>query len=215
MSEGLYDYQIKYFRNIYSGLKMMHVYGHTEHGCFAATYDETMRYQIYSEYGYSEFINSEGEAKEMVTTGFTNHVMPLIKYRTGDLFEGIDEVCEETKDLPYHTFKNVIGRTQDVLVCSDNSYYTAVTLDFSDIDMSFFDMVLKYQFIQQEKGSCEMLLVLNHQEDFDRVCKMIDLYFNSKEHRLDINFKLVNDINKSASGKERLIINESISLNDL
>ena len=214
MSEGLYDYQIKYFKEIYPGIKMMHVYGHTEHGCFASTFDEAMHYQIYSEYGYSQFRELKGvDSREMVTTGFTNRCMPLIKYLTGDLFTGIDDV--EFSSHPYHTFNSIIGRTQDVLVCLDNSYYTAVTLDFSDIDNSFFEKVIKYQFIQHEIGVCEMLLVLHNSEDLNYVARMVNLYLNSDKNRLDIRFRVVDDIQKSVSGKERLIVNNNISLEDL
>ena len=48
-----------------------------------------------------EYVSS-GEQGEIVVTGFLNHVMPLIRYRIGDVGVPTDEKCACGRSWPPH-----------------------------------------------------------------------------------------------------------------
>ncbi len=217
MSESLMEYQKNEFRLKVPSIKMLDIYGHTEHCCFAFSCDDNTHYHIQEEYGYSEFSDLNGIGGELITTSFSNYSMPLIRYRTNDIFTGIRE-SQCSHHSSYRSFDAVLGRTQDILIFKNKSFVTSVTLDFSNINNDFYSKVLKYQFIQKEVGKCEMLLVLKNQEDIDEIETMVNDYFNSfnsKEKCLEIEFTVVDEIEKSSTGKERIIINKSFSIDDV
>jgi len=68
-------------------------YGHSEVSVFAFTLADSLEYICSPLYGYTEVLDEEGnhveigETGEIVVTGFSNKVLPFIRYRTGDIAE--------------------------------------------------------------------------------------------------------------------------------
>jgi phenylacetate-CoA ligase len=93
----------------YGGAEMASFISQCEHG----------RYHVNPEFGLVEVLRDgvpalAGEIGEIVATGFTNRVMPLVRYATGDLAEQDGSPCPCGRKFP--TIARIIGRLNDVLV---------------------------------------------------------------------------------------------------
>ena len=92
-------------------------YGHTERAVIAGERDRGNSYYIEPTYGYAEIVNQEGEwvsgceKGEILTTGFTNYAMPLLRYATGDVASW---AIEDSKIHRY--IESVDGRTMDYII---------------------------------------------------------------------------------------------------
>ena len=207
MSENVYSYQLQNIKDVFGKcnkeLRLFSAYGHTEHGCIAGTCEKEFVYHIQPEYGYCEFDNGE-----LIATGFTNYAMPLIRYRTQDLFTLSDAKCECGRH--YQLIASIDGRTDDVLVHSDGRYENANTLDFTRGRLAeLIDMLLRYQFIQYKKGECIMRIIAKKvitEDQLKELEKEINQYFGETLH---VAIEKAEKPILGKSGKERLIINKS------
>jgi phenylacetate-CoA ligase len=84
----------------------------------------------------------------LVVTTLTNDVMPLVRYRIGDLAE----CCER----PYANEYHVHGRARDVLLRRDGRRVTTL-----EVDRCFADAngILHYQLKQAESGNCHLQFI--------------------------------------------------------
>lgn len=102
------------------GCKVYDYYGNAEMTAFIAECEQG-NYHAWPTYGLSEILKdgrpvSPGEEGELVTTGFINDVMPLIRYRTGDrAVRGKECDCE----LSFPVISSIEGRKDDILVTPD------------------------------------------------------------------------------------------------
>lgn len=94
----------------------------------------------------------EADQSEIVVTNLTNGLMPLLRYRTGDL----GEVVERT-DGRY--IQNILGRIHDVITIGDKSYPTHYLQDLLDRLGGIED----FQFVQAADGKLRMRLVVPDQ----------------------------------------------------
>ena len=127
-------------------------YGHTERAAIAGECEKHTHYHVEPTYGYIEIIDENGNVieddrpGEIVTTGFTNEVMPLIRYKTGDIGQwDLETSCECGRY--YKMLKRVYGRTADFLYD-----YKKQKINFTAIrEQLIYDFhVLEFQFIQTE-----------------------------------------------------------------
>ena len=114
-SETVYEQQADILQSVFVNAKLSYLYGHTEMACFAASCSESLYYHFQSEYGYTEFIPIDEENYEIVATGFNNHAMPIIRYRTGDVIRK-EDFCTCRCHSPYPVVKNIGGRSQNTIV---------------------------------------------------------------------------------------------------
>jgi phenylacetate-CoA ligase len=85
--------------------------GQCEHG----------RYHLIADYGYTEFMPAQNGWSEIVATGFSNRLMPLLRYRTGDyVTTESPEVCPCGRKFP--TIKALEGRRDDYLKTPDGRF---------------------------------------------------------------------------------------------
>jgi len=85
---------------------------------------------------------------DMVVTTLTNEVMPLVRYRIGDLAERCDE--------PYATNYLVHGRARDALFRRDGRRVTTLEIDrcFSGVNG-----IAHYQLRQNDAGDCDLQFI--------------------------------------------------------
>lgn len=110
-SETLLPWQRELVENVF-GVQVFDWYGNAERVVAIGTC-ERRRYHVMSDYGHTEFVKIENDEYEIVSTGFNNQVMPLIRYRTGDRVElGEDgDTCDCGRSFPI--VKRVMGRVED------------------------------------------------------------------------------------------------------
>ena len=85
---------------------------------------------------------------ELVVTTLTNEVMPLVRYRVGDLVE--------RRERPYATHYFVHGRSRDALRSRDGRRVTTL-----DVDQCFAEAagIAHYQLRQTESGECHLQFI--------------------------------------------------------
>ena len=117
---------------------VMHWYGHSERAVLAAQRAGSSALHFWPAYGFVEFGEADAEGnREIIATSFHNHVMPLIRYRTGDLWSANG---------------HVFGRDYEVLISRTGRHISLTAMNMHD---DLFDGLLAVQFHQQEPGVVE------------------------------------------------------------
>jgi phenylacetate-CoA ligase len=161
-SENVYPDQRQFVERVF-GRRMFSTYGHTEKLVAAAECEESTDYHVWPTYGMFELLDDDGKSVaspgctgEIVGTGFISHVMPLIRYRTGDYATYVGQRCgacrrEQTiiADIRGHNL-------QEILVTKHGAHITWTALNVHD---DTFDRVLQFQIRQEVKGRATLLVV--------------------------------------------------------
>jgi phenylacetate-CoA ligase len=109
---------------------------------------------VIEDYSYVELMpNGEGEC-EIVGSGFNNLVMPLVRYRTGDLVEPAAEGTTCRCGRNFRIVKCVMGRDEDVIKLPDGRMIGRLDHIFKGLDS-----VLDAQIRQDEPRSVMILIV--------------------------------------------------------
>lgn len=205
-SETLYQHQRKLIEE-YFGAKIFDHYGNSERNALI-TQCEGGNYHIISEYGIMELIgkdgnpvSEEGEAGEIIATGFNNYAMPFIRYRTGDIAVHSNQRCSCGRKYPL--LKTIEGRLQDFFVDKTDSLITFI---YSDVALwSVKDKINAYQFVQSEPG--KVLLNIDAKNKFSiSDIESVKRTFWEHYSRFDIEIKFVENIPRTKSGKFRYLI---------
>jgi len=179
-------------------------YGSGERVCYIHTC-ERGTYHVLPEYGLTEFLPAgppnEGSFR-VVSTGFWNRAMPLIRYDLGDLVQLGDQPCRCGRAFP--VVKRIVGRDSNVMVTPSGKIFGATAIE-DMMENILFDMqgmpVLEAQMILEAAD----LMVLEYvpldgfcEKDTERLNRLV------KEH-LPTEFRSsvrpVARIQRTASGK--------------
>jgi len=112
---------------------------------------------VFNLYGSTEtghlLMENERGVGELVVTTLTNEVMPLVRYRVGDLVE--------RREQPYATDYFVHGRSRDILRRRDGRRVTTL-----DVDQCFAEVagIAHYQLRQTADGDCRLQFIPNREE---------------------------------------------------
>jgi len=98
-----------------------------------------------------------GEIGEVVITDLSNHCVPLIRYRIGDLALAMDERerCPCGRGLP--RIGRIEGRTSSVMLCADGTWLPGSF--FAHFFKDYHASIRHYQVAQHERGAFELKLV--------------------------------------------------------
>lgn len=196
VSENLPDFLRRQIESL-SGCPVSSFYGHSERACFAPWSDEESAWIPDFSYGVTEILE-----RRIVSTGFINAAMPLVRYDTGDF------VVSDLPDgvvLPGSGFTSIEGRwNQDSLTGKSGQKLTMTALNTHIEEMRY---VRKFQFYQRIPGVVELRLVMADCDD--RVVEAIRREFQNKcGGELDVDAIVCNEIEASRLGKHRMIVNE-------
>jgi len=124
------------------GAKVFHWYGHSERVVLAAQGRTSNHLHFWPTYGFVEFGAPDAEGnREIIGTSFHNHVMPLIRYRTGDYAKVTDGEVSE-----------IVGRDYEFLVSATGRRISLTAINMHD---RIFDGLLAVQFFQEHAGVVE------------------------------------------------------------
>lgn len=144
------------------GAPVFNFYGATETGHLLME-DPRGRMKASPESVYYEIVNAdESGIGDLVVTTLTNEVMPLVRYRIGDLAERREE--------PYATEYLIHGRARDTLHRRDGRRVTTL-----EIDRCFAGAggIMHYQLKQEAMGACHLQFIPDREppttETLDRV----------------------------------------------
>ena len=211
-SEMLYPFQEKEIMSFFR-TNLFQVYGHTEHLCMAFSMSPENGYRMVDTYGISQYLEFGGSKYELIATGIHNRVMPLIRYKTMDLFtlpcECVERVGAE------RVITSIDGRSSDVLYLKDGRVVTDIFCDFTTLSTELQDDIQQYQITQSEKGKCILKIVPRdgaflNQQKIEKIKNICDETFF---YQMDVSIEIVDSIPRTGRGKEKLIIS-SIPINE-
>ena len=191
ISENI-DVEQRKFVESYFKVKTSTFYGHSER-CVIAEEAKNGLYKVSPFYGYTELINQGDNAYEIVSTGFLNQTMPLIRYKTGDL-------CKKENGLI-----NIQGRwsVDDYILGVNNEKISHSSFNFHS---EIFRNVTNYQFVQEEKGRTDLLLIVNKEFNEVEITAMKKEIDKKTKGTVDFNIKVVDTLLLSKRGKFKRFI---------
>lgn len=133
-------------------------YGHSEVSIFAFTFADSHEYICSPLYGYTEVLDEEGnqvkvgKKGEVVVTGFSNKVMPFIRYKTGDIatYGGNQNGVIKLSSLE--------GRSVDFIVNKVNKKVYLIGLIFGG-HLKSFAKINSWQIVQNRPGIITIKIV--------------------------------------------------------
>ena len=147
------------------GIKIRMHYGQVEKVAFAHQDNQNDYYKENLIYSFTEYDDNN----TILGSGFYNKVMPLIRYKTNDIVERLENPILDGA-FP-KTIKRILGRNGDMLVTEKNSLVPAV--NFYSF-MSKYDCVDLFQIIQKrETKDVDFYLVPNYHYTQDLENKLL------------------------------------------
>jgi phenylacetate-CoA ligase len=130
------------------GVPAFNFYGSTETGHLLMENESGEMKASHENIFYEMVEPDERGVGDLVVTTLTNEVMPLVRYRIGDL--------AQRREQPYATDYLVHGRSRDTLRRRDGRRVTTL-----DIDRCFADAngIAHYQLRQNERGDCDLQII--------------------------------------------------------
>jgi len=166
-------------------------------------------YHDFMEYGYTEILDEAGEeinkeegVGEIISTGFTNYAIPLIRYKTGDFGVYTQKRCSCKRNLPL--LKKILGRWYQERIVTKNGNYIPITALNSHSNI--FDNIKQFQYHQDSLDKLTLCIVRkNTYTDIDT--KYILSELNRKlKNQIDIEIKFVFEIPRTNRGKYKFLV---------
>lgn len=205
-AEKLYPHMRKNIENKFS-CDVFDGYGLHDGGVTAFECQEHNGLHIDTERSIMEIVDEnrcqlEKGTGRIIATSLHNFAMPFIRYDTGDLGNVIDDVCgcgRESKLL-----KEVIGRQQEMLQTPEGKFVHGEF--FTHI---FWEVkgVREFQVIQRSMENLLIKIVADedfNEKQFDTIRSII----KRRSERWIIEFKFVDQVERTKAGKYKFIVNE-------
>lgn len=129
--------------------RVFHWYGHSERVVLAAQGRTSNQLHFWPTYGFVEFGEPDADGhREIIGTSFHNHVMPLIRYRTGDLAK----VANDEGGMMSAVVLEVVGRDYEFLVSATGRRISLTAINMHD---DLFEGLMAVQFFQEREGEVE------------------------------------------------------------
>jgi phenylacetate-CoA ligase len=186
------DTKQRLFIEQFFDVKSITFYGHSER-CVIAEEKNENRYIFDPYYGYTEKILDENNSYSIVGTGYINLIMPFIRYKTDDYCFMEDQyILIEGK------------RMSNVGLYGINDEFIASTA--FELEDPVFHNITRYQFIQNEKGKADLLIIVNRDfkiQEMEVIRKEIN---RQTKGIIDISIKIVDNLVLSPRGKYKMYI---------
>ena len=184
--------------------KVLDFYSQSENAVMIHSMPDCQR-RLIEDYFFPELFEDSGrsvkEGKgELIGTSFYNHVMPLIRYKTGDIIE----IEEQGNDMQC-SFRRVLdieGRKNDMIVLPDGSRVSLVDGAFGP-DLG----IVAAQCIQEKDGLLEVKLMVDdtfRQENLLEIEKGFRIRIGGL---MNYKFNIVEELEMTKAGKVPFIIN--------
>lgn len=174
--------------NAFGGI-LFGTYGMGENCVAACECEKLDGYHLHPMIGITELVDTGAPVREIVATSLLNDVMPLIRYRTGDLADRIDKgVCACGRTWP--RLHGILGRIDDKIITANGEIVIPVMLR-TDIGKRF-KMPGPYSIVQHvERGRYSLRLFADQNtsalEQLELVCQYLEMRFGPRATvKLDI-----------------------------
>jgi phenylacetate-CoA ligase len=200
------------------GARVGHWYGHSERVVLAAQGRTSNHLHFWPTYGFVEFgeANADGH-REIIGTSFHNHVMPLIRYRTGDYcsptFQSRDSGAEDStleSQATWPAVEAVVGRDYEFLISATGRRISLTAINMHD---NIFDGLLAVQFFQERLGEVECRFQPGPQWQNSRQEAMLSGLLKKLGDDFTLTLREVKEVEKTSAGKHMWLVTSSNILN--
>jgi phenylacetate-CoA ligase len=183
----------------YGGAEMAALITQCEHGS----------YHVNPEFGIVEILRngqpvSVGELGEIVATGFINPIMPLIRYRTGDMATLAASGCECRRE-GFPVIERIEGRMDDYIVTPEGYMVGRLDPIFKSVDS-----ILETRLVQDEPDHVRIELVAGSSYSSDQGNVLVEELRKRVGPTMRMDVHLVPSIPRTAGGKLRMVVNETL-----
>jgi phenylacetate-CoA ligase len=209
-AETLYDWQRELMEESF-GCRVFSMYAMTERAAIGGECERSTGLHFHPLYGMTEYEDRGYGRKELVVTGFTNHEMPIIRYRTGDLISAHSEGCHAC-GRPHPVAWTIEGRSHEFLVGRNGELIPALSSWIGT-----FHNVLHCQFLQEQPGKvCLHIVPAKGFTKYDNALILRELgrILGRMKDALEVELNYVDAIPRTSSGKVRMI-EQRLDLNTL
>lgn len=185
------------------GCRVFDFYGSAERVCYIHTC-EAGSYHVVPEYGLTELIpldSREPQRCKIVSTGFWNMAMPLIRYDLGDVVVRSDRPCSCGR--AFEVIRQITGRQGDSIVTPSGRHFGAAILTHLVYGAG---NILESQIIQDAQDHVTIEYVASQRfsaQDMQAFEGLIRMHLPSE---LRVDFKAVAAVKRTSSGKIRPVV---------
>lgn len=147
------------------------------------------------------------EKGDIVVTGLVNKVMPLIRYKIGDVGKLTEESCSCGRNLPL--MKNLEGRNDDFITLpSGKQIGPRIIVGLVEKEVLYNDELDNYRVVQKSKE--KIIIYYKVGENFTEYTlgKIDEILRNIIDEEIDIDFIEVENIEANKRGKLRFVVSE-------
>lgn len=184
------------------GARVFHWYGHSERVVLAGQGRQSDHLHFWPTYGFVEFGQpDENGHREIIGTSFHNHVMPLVRYRTGDYARFSNQPENELLGMPEITA--VVGRDYEFLISATSRQISLTAINMHD---RIFDGLFAVQFAQEKPGEVEFRYQPGPQWQSSRLEPMRTGLLNKLGDDFTLILKEVPEVEKTTAGKHKWLV---------
>ena len=202
-------------------VELYETYGSVEFGSIAFECTEHFALHILTDNVYIEVLDedgepvSPGERGEIVVTGLHNYMMPLIRYRIGDLGVLTDERCPCGRSWPL--LKSVEGRSNDLIVLPSGRkiswLYLQRCIFYDPVFQKNLFCISQYQLVQERLDRIVFKVVKGTNFDANllvRIKNNIEKFFAEQGETMEVVIQVVEEIPMERTGKRRMFISKVV-----
>jgi phenylacetate-CoA ligase len=194
------------------GARLCDYYGQSERVAFAYAL-APRQYRFLPGYSHVEFLphagnllpeGSSDRLYEIVGTTFWNRLMPLVRYRTGDLIRlpaswGAREL--EELALGLRTFPGILGREQEVMVCPAGVRLTGLDSMPHDVEH-----VLRIQIVQETLDSARVRVLPTEEFNDLDAAHLLENVRMKLPCEMKLGLELAQSLERTPRGKTPLVV---------
>ena len=206
-SEKLTQESQTYLEQVF-GAPVFHWYGHSERVVLAGQVRASNQLYFWPTYGFVEFGEPTADGhREVIGTSFHNHVMPLIRYRTGDYVR----TTKDERRMPnagiesWPAVSEVVGRDYEFLVSATGRRISLTAINMHD---RIFEGLMAVQFEQERAGEVELRYQPGPLWDGSRVEPMRNGLMKKLGDDFRLTLREVSEVEKTSAGKHKWLISK-------
>lgn len=200
-AENLVGNQILLMQKMFPNALIRQHYGLME-GVANISQNNEGEWFVDDDFAYVEFIPVSDETPNVcriIGTGFSNPAFPLIRYDTGDL-----ATIEWTEEGKAHVL-SIDGRSSNVLKGPEGFEINEARLS---IVLHDFNNIVEAQFVQHSLTDIDLLIVRNSKYGKQDEKQLLSNIAECFDKRMKINIRYVKEVEKTRSGKLKLVVSE-------
>lgn len=208
-AEVLYDYQRELIESVFQ-CRVFNRYGCREFSTIAQECSQHSGMHINAEHVYVECLKRDeepaalGERGELVITDLDNYGMPFIRYRIGDIGVLSDRKCNCGRGLPI--LEKIDGRVFDIVVGTNGR---AVGGTFWTLLLrTAIEGIKQFQVVQESENEINIKIVVDELFKAGYIDMLTSKIRESCGEDMQVNFKVVDEILPTESGKFRFVISK-------